>query len=89
MRFTAGFIIGGAVCAVLMGKPSPSSLFGQFIRWVETEDEHTPTLHYFNVRGRGEAIRVAFADKGLPLQEHTFSSEAWGKNRTDGLKAKL
>lgn len=50
--------------------------------------ETTPVLRYFNVRGRGEAIRLAFADNGIAFEDASFSGDDWGKDKEDGLKAK-
>lgn len=44
-------------------------------------------LRYFDVRGRGEAIRMALADQGLEFEDAAFSSAEWGKDKPDGLKA--
>jgi hypothetical protein len=44
---------------------------------------------YFDARGRGEAIRVAFADRGLELAERSFTASEWGRDRPDGLKAQM
>ena len=49
---------------------------------------NTPTLHYFNIRGRAEAIRMAMHDQGIEFKDHSFSSDEWGKEQSDGLKAK-
>ena len=44
-------------------------------------------LRYFNIRGRGEAIRMALADSSLAFKDESFTSEQWGKDTPDGLKA--
>ena len=46
------------------------------------------TLRYFDVRGRGEAIRMALHDWGIAFEDASFSSAEWGKEQPDGLKAK-
>ena len=51
-------------------------------------DDTLPVLRYFDVRGRGEVIRLAFHDVGVPFEDAAFSFDAWGKERPDGLKAK-
>ena len=87
-RFTAGF----AVCAILYGGPphvgSPFHMMLQFaLNLIGGDETPPPTLNYFDARGRGEAIRLAFADNGVKFKENAFSSELWGKERDDGLKA--
>ena len=47
------------------------------------------TLRYFDVRGRGEAIRMAMHNHSIPFTDASFSSDEWGKFSPDGLKAKL
>ena len=96
LPFAFGFFAGGLISALLMGEPSPSSPMSQLIEWLESdvfppevEAPANATLHYFNVRGRGEAIRVAFADRRLLLEDRNFTSQEWGKGRPDGLKAKM
>lgn len=49
----------------------------------------TPKLHYFDARGRAEALRVAFADKGVEFEEVSFGVAEWGKGRPDGIKARM
>jgi len=44
---------------------------------------------YFDVRGRGEAIRAALADHAVPFNDESFSAAEWGKGKPDGLKAEL
>jgi len=46
-----------------------------------------PVLKYFDIRGRGEAIRIALHDAGVKFTDESFTSEEWGKERDDGLKA--
>ena len=87
-RFTAGF----AVCAILYGGPphvgSPFHMMLQLaLQLIGGDETPPPTLNYFDARGRGEAIRLAFADNGVKFKENAFSSELWGKERDDGLKA--
>lgn len=48
-----------------------------------------PILRYFDVRGRGEAIRMALSDYGVEFEDAAFTGAEWGKDREDGLKAKL
>jgi hypothetical protein len=45
----------------------------------EEEACATPTLRYFDVRGRGEAIRLALHDQGVEFEDASFSSDecAW------------
>ena len=47
----------------------------------------SPVLKYFDIRGRAEAIRMAFADHGIEFSDETFTGDAWGKESDDGLKA--
>jgi len=47
----------------------------------------TPKLKYFDIRGRGEAIRMAFHDQGVEFVDDSFTSDEWGKTSPDGLKA--
>ena len=35
------------------------------------------TLHYFNVRGRGEPIRLAFAAADVKFKDKRYTSEEW------------
>ncbi|KAL1528554.1 hypothetical protein AB1Y20_009897 [Prymnesium parvum] len=46
------------------------------------------TLRYFDIRGRGEAIRMALHDQGVPFADESFSFDEWGKEKPDGLKAR-
>ena len=91
MKFQLGFMMGGLVSALLSGKPAPSSPIGRFWAWVESSDEGGEglTLSYFDVRGRGEAIRIALADRALPFKEVSFTGAQWGKGSPDGLKARM
>ena len=52
-------------------------------------EDKKPVLRYFDVRGRGEAIRMAMHDWDLDFDDVSFSAHEWGKDRDDGLKAKL
>jgi len=49
--------------------------------------DSVPVLRYFDIRGRAEAIRLAMNDAGIPFEDASFKGDAWGKDRTDGLKA--
>jgi hypothetical protein len=60
----------------------------RFLNLLDANDK-LPVLHYFDVRGRGEAIRLAFVDNNIKFKESTFSSAAWGKMDNVGLKAKM
>ena len=46
-----------------------------------------PVLHYFDIRGRAEAIRMAMADSGMEFVDASFTGDDWGKEKPDGLKA--
>ena len=46
-----------------------------------------PVLRYFNIRGRGEPIRMAMADAGIEFEDATFAFDEWGKESAYGLKA--
>ncbi len=35
------------------------------------------TLHYFNVRGRGEFIRLIFAAAGVQYEDHRIEQADW------------
>eukprot|EP00966_Prymnesium_polylepis_P237882 5501308-Prymnesium_polylepis.1 len=59
-----------------------SSIFGGLFK-----PAAKPMLHYFDIRGRAEAIRMALADNGVEWEDAAFSGEDWGKERTDGIKA--
>ena len=80
--FTFGTFVGGVVSALLLGLPSPHSTLFSAVKWVTTLDDQAsaqiPVLHYFDVRGRAEAIRLAFADKGVEYVEKNFTGDAWG-----------
>ena len=55
---------------------------------IAAEDDTCSTvLHYFNIRGRAEAIRMALHDLNIPFVDHSFSGDEWGKEKADGLKA--
>ncbi|VDP55387.1 unnamed protein product [Heligmosomoides polygyrus] len=41
--------------------------------------KHSYALHYFDVRGRGEAIRLMFAYYDVPFEDHRISHEDWPK----------
>jgi len=88
LTFKHGFFLGGLVCAILSGRPSPASPMSKLIAYLSNlpGDEH-PKLHYFDIRGRAEAIRIALADQGLEYEDSSFSSEEWGRDSPDGLKA--
>jgi glutathione S-transferase len=90
LSFSFGTFIGGVVCALLLGAPSPHSSAFTAFKWVTTLDEEPaadPVLHYFDVRGRAEAIRLTFAEKEVSYEEKNFTGEAWGKTSSTGLKA--
>lgn len=36
-------------------------------------------LHYFNIRGRGEIIRLVFAAAGQEYEDHRFEFQDWPK----------
>lgn len=48
-----------------------------------------PILRYFDIRGRGEVIRIALHDLGVAFSDESFTNDEWGRERPDGLKAKL
>lgn len=92
MTMLRSFSWGVLACALIYGgPPHPGSPFDIVIRLLGNlagVAEAVPTLHYFDVRGRGEAIRLAFADMNITYEEVSFTGEQWGKFKPDGLKAK-
>ena len=42
---------------------------------------------YFDIHGRGEAIRMAFHDQGVAFEDKSFTGDEWGKTSPTGLKA--
>jgi hypothetical protein len=86
-RFKHGFVLGGLVCALLSGRPSPGSPIRKFLTKLALTPAEHPTLHYFDIRGRAEAIRIALVDQGVDFKDSSFSSDEWGRDRPDGLKA--
>jgi hypothetical protein len=84
-----GVFAGGLLGAFLFGKPSPSSPIGKAMQWVaNTAQQDVPSLHYFDIRGRAEAIRIALSDREIEFNDASFTGEQWGRNSPDGLKAK-
>jgi hypothetical protein len=85
----SGFVAGVALTCILFGGGAPpaGTPGGQLLGLLAPAPR--PTLHYFDIRGRAEAIRMAMADANVPFVDAAFSSEEWGKERPDGLKAKL
>ena len=87
LSFSFGTFIGGVVCALLLGAPSPHSSAFTAFKWVTTLDEEPaadPVLHYFDVRGRAEAIRlsraqvaavVVLAERGVGARPHEHRLE--------------
>ena len=89
------FATGLLVASVLYGGPPPPHSSGDKLLNLirpflpsRLKSGGTPVLHYFDVRGRGEVIRLALADIGVELNDASFTSAEWGKDRPDGLKAK-
>ncbi len=46
-----------------------------------------PKLYYFNLRGRGESVRLALHDLGVAYVEECPSFEAWGAKKADLYKS--
>jgi hypothetical protein len=79
----------GLLALVLMGvgNPAPGAPVRKFAR--SMMPAATPTLHYFDARGRAEAIRLAFIDNNFDFVEHSFTKKQWGQHTPDGLKANM
>ena len=45
---------------------------------------YTPTLVYFNGKGRAEATRQMFALAGVKFEDKRYSFEEWGKLKASG-----
>ena len=97
--FKFGTFIGGILCAWLYGVPSPQSPIYRAWRWISTLDQEPEqaVLHYFDIRGRAEAIRIAFHDHSFNYTENNFTGVEWGKagvennftTKPNGIKAKM
>ena len=68
--------VGAWLCYSLTGPPPPGSRFERLQRTLGGGDTAV-TLHYFDVRGRGEAVRLALADLGVAYEERAFTGEQW------------
>ncbi|VDO65693.1 unnamed protein product [Heligmosomoides polygyrus] len=44
-----------------------------------TEQRHFYTLHYFNIRGRGEPIRLIFVYFDVKFEDHRIANDDWPK----------
>ncbi|KAK6025672.1 hypothetical protein OSTOST_08424 [Ostertagia ostertagi] len=42
-----------------------------------SDQKHTYTLHYFNVRGRGEPIRLIFVYHDVKYEDHRMEADEW------------
>lgn len=73
--------LGACLSIQLTGPPPPGSPFERLVR--QFTGEEPAVLHYFDVRGRGEAIRLAMVDMGVAYEERSFTGEEW----RGGLKA--
>ncbi len=53
--------------------------FSSIIFQVQRKQEDMPkyTLHYFNLRGRGQLSRLIFHYAGVEFTDHTFDFEQW------------
>lgn len=49
---------------------------------METQQESTPVLRYFDIMGKAEAIRLLFEDNGITYSEVRISSEWYVKRKT-------
>ncbi|XP_033636377.1 glutathione S-transferase P-like [Asterias rubens] len=47
------------------------------------------TLHYFAVRGRGEAIRLLLEEAEIPYNQTGFTKETWPKAKKEGMASGL
>ena len=87
--FAAGLAAGCALAVGLYGggAPPPGSPGARLLSAVSP----TPvmTLHYFDIRGRGEAIRLALHDQGVVFDERPITNDEWARDRTDGLKQRM
>ena len=61
--------------AALLGPPPPGAPLFRLQR--RLLGEATPILHYFDARGRGEAIRLAMVDLGITFYDESFQKEQW------------
>ena len=88
-KLVLGLFAGGLLSAWLSGSPDPSSPAGKFLKRLDQTHHEPPVLHYFDIRGRAEAIRVAFADKGIVYIDKPFTKGKWTPvNGSPGLKEK-
>ena len=87
--FAAGLAAGAALAVGLYGggSPPPGSPGARLLSAVSPPP--VMTLHYFDIRGRGEAIRLALHDQGVVFDERAITNDEWARERTDGLKQKM
>mmetsp|Transcript_48242 Transcript_48242/g.135002 ORF Transcript_48242/g.135002 Transcript_48242/m.135002 type:complete len:289 (-) Transcript_48242:1121-1987(-) len=83
--FVAGSVATMALCGAPGGRPSPGSPVA--LAAGKLWSSPPPVIRYFDIRGRAEAIRLALADAGVAYDDASFTSDEWGKSRSDGLKA--
>ncbi|KAK5971310.1 Glutathione S-transferase protein [Trichostrongylus colubriformis] len=48
-----------------------------------SNQKHTYTLHYFDVRGRGEPIRLIFVYHGIEYEDHRIQLDEWPAQKPD------
>jgi hypothetical protein len=88
-----GLLYGVLLALFVAGNTSPDlSGLNTLVRTFGSSTASEPTIRYFDGRGRAEALRLAFADRGVKFSDDTFTADQWGKDTVkhpDGLKAKL
>lgn len=87
LGLSLGLVLGIGLYGGIVPPPgSPADLILQRLPSMTTR--RAPVLHYFDIRGRGEAIRIALADAGVRFEDNGVDSKVWAKTELDGLKAK-